>query len=60
MASHVTRRPVGRPKSADPKKQVTLRLDREVLDRFRATGRGWQSRVNDVLRAALENQHGKA
>ncbi len=34
------------------KKQVTLRLDPEVLDKFRATGRGWQARMNDVLKAA--------
>ena len=34
------------------KKQVTLRLDPEVLDKFRATGRGWQARMNEVLKAA--------
>ncbi|HEX3484465.1 MAG TPA: BrnA antitoxin family protein [Micropepsaceae bacterium] len=34
------------------KQQVTLRLDRDVLDRFRATGDGWQSRINDALRKA--------
>lgn len=43
----------GRPKSIDPKKQVTLRLDSIVLDKFRATGRGWQSRINAELRKAL-------
>ena len=43
----------GRPKSADPKKQVTLRIDSIVLDRFRATGKGWQSRINAELRKAL-------
>jgi uncharacterized protein (DUF4415 family) len=30
--------------------KITLALDREVLDWFRATGRGYQRRVNDVLR----------
>ena len=34
----------GRPKSADPKQQVTLRLDSEVLEKFRAMGPRWQSR----------------
>lgn len=34
------------------KKQVTLRLDPEVLDKFRATGHGWQARMNEVLKAA--------
>jgi uncharacterized protein (DUF4415 family) len=35
-----------------PKRQVTLRLDPDVIDRFRATGAGWQSRINDALRKA--------
>ena len=43
----------GRPKSEDPKQQVTLRLDSVVLDRFRATGPGWQRRINEELRKAL-------
>ena len=34
------------------KQQVTLRLDQDVLARFRATGPGWQSRINAALRAA--------
>ena len=46
-------RPIGRPPlGAVPKKLVTLRLDQSVLDHFRATGPGWQSRINDVLRKA--------
>jgi len=32
---------------------VTLRLDKDVLERFRAGGPGWQTRVNDVLRMAV-------
>lgn len=43
----------GRPKSDNPKQQVTLRLDRAVLEGFRATGPGWQSRINAELRKAL-------
>lgn len=43
----------GRPKSDQPKQQVTLRLDQAVLDAFRATGPGWQSRINAQLRKAL-------
>lgn len=42
----------GRPKSAAPKRQVTLRLDPDVLERFRATGPGWQTRINEALRKA--------
>jgi uncharacterized protein (DUF4415 family) len=40
----------GRPKSEDTKQLVSLRLDRVVLERLRAQGPGWQSRVNALLR----------
>jgi uncharacterized protein (DUF4415 family)/uncharacterized DUF497 family protein len=40
----------GRPKSANPKQHVNLRLDPDVLDHFRAGGAGWQSRINAALR----------
>jgi uncharacterized protein (DUF4415 family) len=43
----------GRPKSLNPKKQVTLRLDGIVLEKFRAMGPGWQSKINAELRKAL-------
>ena len=44
----------GRPKSDNPKQQVTLRLARAVLEGFRATGPGWQSRINAELRKVLK------
>lgn len=40
----------GRPKTNAPKKQVTLRLDADVVEFFRRAGPGWQSRINDSLR----------
>ena len=43
----------GRPPLNNPKKQVTLRLDNVVLEKFRATGKGWQSRINAELRKVL-------
>lgn len=43
----------GRPKLKDPKQQVTLRLDKIVLEKFRATGAGWQTRINEELRKSL-------
>ncbi len=43
----------GRPRSEAPKQQITLRLDKDIVDRFRATGPGWQSRINEALRKAL-------
>ena len=42
----------GRPHAASPKVSTTLRLDPDVLERFRADGRGWQSRMNAALRKA--------
>lgn len=42
----------GRPKSANPKKAVNLRLDPDVLAHFRAQGPGWQTRINAALRNA--------
>lgn len=41
----------GRPPGSS-KRLVSLRLDEAVLDRFRAEGPGWQSRINEVLRKA--------
>jgi uncharacterized protein (DUF4415 family) len=40
----------GRPKSENPKQLVSVRYSREVLEYFRATGEGWQSRMDSVLR----------
>jgi uncharacterized protein (DUF4415 family) len=39
----------GRPKLEKPKRQVTLRLDAEVVEGLRATGPGWQTRANAAL-----------
>ena len=38
---------------APTKVLVSLRLEREVVERLRATGRGWQTRANDMLRNAV-------
>jgi uncharacterized protein (DUF4415 family) len=46
--------PRGRPKSNNPKRPVSLRLDPDVLAHFRRSGRGWQSRINAVLRKAAK------
>ena len=46
------KRSPGRPRSPSAQKQVTLRLDAEILDYFRAGGDGWQSRINRALRQA--------
>ncbi len=43
------RRSRGRPPKATTKQQITLRLSPEVLAFFRKQGRGWQTRVDEVL-----------
>jgi uncharacterized protein (DUF4415 family) len=48
-------RPRGRPPSPNAKRPVKLRLDPEVVDGFRATGPGWQSRINEVLRDHVQS-----
>lgn len=40
----------GRPRSKNAKVPVSIRLDQDVVAKFKATGPGWQSRINDVLR----------
>jgi uncharacterized protein (DUF4415 family) len=44
----------GRPPLSSRKRPVSLRLDPDVLAHFRRTGRGWQSRINSVLRKAAK------
>ena len=41
----------GRPVGSGCKTQVTLRIDTAILEKFKATGDGWQTRINDILRA---------
>ncbi len=42
----------GRPPAENPKKAISLRVDADVLDRFKADGPGWQGRMNEALRKA--------
>jgi len=43
----------GRPKKEKTKTVITVRLDHEVVDRYRAKGKGWQSQMNQDLRRAV-------
>lgn len=54
LVARQLRRERGRPKSDTTKQQVTLRFDRDVLEKFRAQGEGWQSRINEALRKAAK------
>jgi uncharacterized protein (DUF4415 family) len=49
----LTRGP-GRPKLAVTKRSVHLRLSPDVLDHFRKTGPGWQTRIDEALRKAAK------
>ena len=41
----------GRPLGSGSKVQVTLRIDVDVLEKFKASGAGWQTRMNDALKS---------
>jgi uncharacterized protein (DUF4415 family) len=41
---------IGRPKAEITKERVTIRLSRDVVTQFRATGDGWQTRIDTALR----------
>lgn len=50
----------GRPLGSGSKTQVTLRLDTAALEAFKATGTGWQTRINALLREAVASGRVKA
>jgi uncharacterized protein (DUF4415 family) len=45
---------VGRPKAESPKVFTGIRLDADVVKIFKATGKGWQTRMNAALRDWLK------
>lgn len=49
----------GRPKAAVKKVSTTIRLDADVLEAFKSTGHGWQTRINNVLREWLKGSKKK-
>jgi uncharacterized protein (DUF4415 family) len=48
-------RPIGRPRAAVTKERITIRLSRDVVEQFRASGEGWQTRVDAALKDWLKN-----
>ena len=44
----------GRPKAQSTKQALTVRYDTEVIEAFKATGKGWQTRMNDALKDWLQ------
>lgn len=51
LASLVKR---GRPVLDNPKRSVNIRLSPDVLESFKATGRGWQTRIDNALKDWLK------
>lgn len=45
-----------RPVTPDIKERITIRVDRDVLEYFRKSGPGYQTRINAVLRSFVEAQ----
>jgi uncharacterized protein (DUF4415 family) len=49
-------RKVRGPQKAPTKERITIRLSRDVLARFRASGPGWQSKIDEALRRASDKK----
>ncbi len=45
---------IGRPPAAVTKERITIRLSREVVEQFRASGDGWQTRMDAALKDWLD------
>lgn len=43
-------KPRGRPRAIHPKERINIRLSYEVIQHFRASGEGWQTRIDTALR----------
>ena len=50
----------GRPAAAVKRPTLNMRVDADVLEAFKATGRGWQTRINAALREAVAHGLNKA
>lgn len=48
------KRPVGRPVLASTKVSTTIRLSPEVIETFKASGNGWQTRIDSALKDWLK------
>jgi len=45
----------GRPKAAVTKERITIRLSQDVVEQFRASGDGWQTRIDAALKDWLKS-----
>ena len=51
-------KPRGRPRAEFPKERINIRLSHEVIDHFKMSGQGWQTRIDNALRQFVA-QHPK-
>lgn len=51
-------RPRGRPPLKRTKERITIRLDADILEHFRNSGRGWQGKINKILRDGINKKTG--
>lgn len=49
----LAQRRAGRPAATDPRTPISIRLPRSVLQKWRSTGPGWQTRMAEVLSRAV-------
>lgn len=56
LVAEIARRKGGRPKLEAPKRSIALRVDADILAAFKASGPGWQTRMNEALREWVEKQ----
>ena len=52
-------KPRGRPRAEFPKERINIRLSHEVIDHFKLSGQGWQTRIDNALRQFVA-QHPKS
>ncbi len=50
----------GRPKGSGSKELISLRIDKEVIAAFKATGPGWQTRINETLQKSTRKLSAKS
>lgn len=61
LSKAVVRRPGQRgPQKAPTKERVTLRLSRDVVEHYRASGEGWQTRIDETLQKIIRREKRRA
>jgi uncharacterized protein (DUF4415 family) len=51
-------KPRGRPRAVFPKERINIRLSHEVLEHFKSSGDGWQTRIDSALRQFITDHPG--